>query len=163
MTDTQIFDTGDVTLQSGQTLHGAVIAYATLGTLNADKSHVVRGITPLRARHGGCEHFISAGKAIDPGKHCGGVFDTTGNGLSLPPSNAPLPSDVARFPSVSVYANVLLQFGALTEVLAIERIALAFGRRCGKPSLEVESVATRPGTGRYRFRSLQGIATPSTI
>ena len=95
MPDTPIFGAGDVTLESGQTLHGAVIAYATHGTLNADEYHVVLGFTPFPVRLGGCEHFISAGQAINPGKHCGVVFNTTGNGLSLSPSDASSPSDGA--------------------------------------------------------------------
>ena len=131
MTETRIFDAGDLTLQSGQTLHGAVIAYATHGRMNAGKSNVVLCFTPFSARHSDCEYFIGARKAIDPGKHFVVVFDTMGNGLSSSPSNAPSPSGGAHFPNVSVYDNVQLQRRVLTEVFGVERIALAFGHSMG--------------------------------
>ena len=41
MTDCQIFDAGNVVLQSGLTYRNARFAYKTYGTLNADKSNVI--------------------------------------------------------------------------------------------------------------------------
>ena len=40
MTDYQIFETGDVVLQSGLTYRNARLAYKTHGTLDADRSNV---------------------------------------------------------------------------------------------------------------------------
>ena len=41
MPDYQIFEAGDVILQSGLTYRGARLAYKTYGTLNAAKSTVI--------------------------------------------------------------------------------------------------------------------------
>ena len=40
-TDHQLFDLGDLPLQSGGTLRGAQLAYKTYGTLDADRSNVI--------------------------------------------------------------------------------------------------------------------------
>ena len=41
MSDYEIFELGDVTLQSGQILRGAKMAYKTYGTLNAAKDNAI--------------------------------------------------------------------------------------------------------------------------
>ena len=41
MADYEIFELGDVVLQSGQTLRGAKIAYKTYGKLNDAKDNVI--------------------------------------------------------------------------------------------------------------------------
>ena len=131
MTNHQIFEAGAVVLQSGQTLPGAKIAYATHGTLNAAKSNVVLCFTPFSARDKDCEHFIGQDKAIDPGKYFIIIMNTTGNGLSSSPSNTPPPSDKARFPDVTIYDNVQMQRKLVAELFGIESVALAFGHSMG--------------------------------
>ena len=131
MAEHRIFEAGEVVLQSGRTLPGAKIAYATHGALDAAGSNVVLCFTPFGARGADCEYFIGEGKAVDPGKYFIVVFNTTGNGLSSSPSNTPPPSDRARFPEITVYDNVQMQHKLLAETFGIEKVALAFGHSMG--------------------------------
>ena len=51
MTDYQIFEAGDVVLQSGLTYRSAKLAYKTYGTLDAAKSNVIVYPTSFAAQH----------------------------------------------------------------------------------------------------------------
>ena len=51
MADCQIFEAGNVVLQSGLTYRNARLAYKTYGTLNADKSNVIVYPTSYGAQH----------------------------------------------------------------------------------------------------------------
>ena len=107
------------------------IAYKTYGTLNADKSNVILCLVFWGGRHTDCEYFMAEGGAIDPAKYFIVIPNLTGNTLSSSPSNTPPPHDGPRFPVVTIYDNVQLQRRLLTEVLGIEKIALAFGHSMG--------------------------------
>ena len=131
MTDYEIFNAGDVELQSGETLPGTQIAYKTYGTLNGDKSNVILCLVFWGGRHSDCEYFMAEGGAIDPTRYFIVIPNLTGNTLSSSPSNTPPPHDGPRFPIVTIYDNVQLQRRLLIEVLGIEKIALAFGHSMG--------------------------------
>ena len=131
MTDHKTFTAGDVTLQSGDTLSDARLAYATHGSLNSDKSNVVLIFTHFGGRHGDSEYLIGEDKALDPQRYFIVVINLLGNGLSSSPSNAGSPADKARFPGVSICDNVRLQHRLLVETFGIERIALALGHSMG--------------------------------
>jgi len=66
MTDYQIFEAGDVALQSGLTYRKAKLAYKTYGTLNAAKSNVIVYPTSYGAQHSDTEWMIGTDKALDP-------------------------------------------------------------------------------------------------
>ena len=65
MTDYQIFEAGDVVLQSGLTYRGARLAYKTFGTLDAAKSNVIVHPTSYGAQHPDLEWRIGPGRALD--------------------------------------------------------------------------------------------------
>ncbi len=50
-TDFEVFDLGDLPLQSGATLHGAQLAYKTYGELAEDRSNVIVHPTWFSAWH----------------------------------------------------------------------------------------------------------------
>ena len=50
-TDAELFDLGDLPLQSGATLRGAQLAYKTYGTLAPDRSNVIVHPTWFSAWH----------------------------------------------------------------------------------------------------------------
>ncbi|GIS94254.1 MAG: hypothetical protein CM1200mP22_14910 [Dehalococcoidia bacterium] len=52
MLDYEIFELGDLALQSGETLVGSKLAYKTYGQLNADKDNVVVFPTFFGGQHG---------------------------------------------------------------------------------------------------------------
>jgi homoserine O-acetyltransferase/O-succinyltransferase len=111
MPDYQIFEAGDVVLQSGLTYRNARLAYKSYGTLDAAKSNVVVYPTSYGAQHYDLEWAIAEGKALDPTKYFIVIINKFGNGLSSSPSNTPPPFD--------------------REVFGIERVKLVYGFSMG--------------------------------
>ncbi len=131
MPDYDIFELGNVVLQSGATLRNAKLAYKTYGTLNAAKDNVIVNPTSY-----GSQHYLNEGRigeewALDPSKYFIIVPNKFGNGLSSSPSNTPTPYDKARFPGVTLYDNVMCQRRLLTEQFGIEKVALVTGWSMG--------------------------------
>ncbi|GIO66090.1 alpha/beta fold hydrolase [Paenibacillus cookii] len=129
--DYEIFDLGDVTLQSGVTLPGAFLAYKTYGTLNEKKDNVIVYPTAFGDTHVQNEWLIGNGLALDPQKYFIIVPNLLGNGLSSSPSNMPSPFDRANFPQVTIYDNVRFQHRLVTEKFGIQKIALVVGWSMG--------------------------------
>jgi homoserine O-acetyltransferase/O-succinyltransferase len=130
MVDYEIFELGDVKLQSGATIRNAKLAYKTYGTLNANKDNVIVYPTWYSGQHYDNEWLIGEGMALDPQKYFIIVPNMFGNGLSSSPSNTPQP-DKARFPNVTFYDNVAAQQRLVTEKFGIEKIALVIGWSMG--------------------------------
>ena len=131
MLDYQIFDLGDLVLQSGATLRGAWLAYETYGELNAAKDNVIVFPTFYGGQHYQNEAVIRPGRALDPEKYFIVVPNMLGNSLSSSPSNTPGPYGRARFPGVTLYDNVMSQHRLVTEQFGIERIAMVTGWSMG--------------------------------
>ena len=131
MTDYQIFEAGDVVLQSGLTYRNARLAYKTHGTLDAAKSNTIVYPTSYGAQHYDLEWLIAPGKALDPTKYFIVVINKFGNGLSSSPSNTPPPFDRGRYPHFTMTDNVRVQQRLLAEVFGIERIKLVYGFSMG--------------------------------
>lgn len=125
--DYEIYDLGTVTLQSGESLPNAKLAYKTYGELNAAKNNVVVSPTFYTGTHYRNEGFFGHGRAIDPDRHFIVSINMFGNGLSSSPSNTPAPFDGPRFPKITLFDNVACQYRLLTEQLGVERIALVAG------------------------------------
>ncbi|MGM1047399.1 MAG: alpha/beta fold hydrolase [Bacillota bacterium] len=131
MRDYEIYELGDVLLQSGDTLPHAVLAYKTYGTLNAEKSNVILYPTWFAGQHTDNEWLIGPGKALDPEKYFIIIPNMLGNGLSSSPSNTPPPYHQANFPQVSIHDNVRLQHQLVTQKFGITKIALVVGWSLG--------------------------------
>ncbi|EJL20674.1 alpha/beta fold hydrolase [Brevibacillus sp. BC25] len=129
--DYEIFDLGDVTLQSGVSLPSAFLAYKTYGTLNEKKDNVIVYPTAFGDQHYQNEWLIGNGMALDPQKYFIIVPNLLGNGLSSSPSNTPPPFDRGNFPQVTIYDNVTLQYRLVTEKFGIQKIALVVGWSMG--------------------------------
>lgn len=125
------FYAGDLLLQSGQTLSGARLHYATYGSLNAAGDNAVLIPTYYTGTHSSNEAFFGPGRAIDTDKYFVVVPNLFGNGLSSSPSNSTSAESAAEFPLVSIYDNVECQYRLLTEELGVERIQLAAGWSMG--------------------------------
>ena len=131
MADYQVFEAGNVVLQSGLTYRGARLAYKTFGTLNAAKSNVIVHPTSYGAQHPDLEWAIAPGRALDPTKYFIVVINKFGNGLSSSPSNTPPPYDRGRYPHFTMTDNVRVQQRLLQEVFGIEKVALVYGFSMG--------------------------------
>jgi homoserine O-acetyltransferase len=131
MRDYEIYELGDILLQSGDTLPHAVLAYKTYGTLNAAKNNVIVYPTWFAGLHSDNEWLIGPGKALDPEKYFIIIPNMLGNGLSSSPSNTPPPYHQANFPQVSIHDNVRLQHQFVTQKFGITKIALVVGWSLG--------------------------------
>jgi homoserine O-acetyltransferase len=125
--DYQIYDLGNIQLQSGDTLPDAKLAYKTYGELSRTKDNVVLLPTFYTGSHYRNEGFFGKGRAIDPTRHFVVSINLFGNGLSSSPSNTPAPYDASRFPDITLYDNIRAQQQLLTEALGINKIALVTG------------------------------------
>ena len=125
--DHEIFELGDVTLQSVATLPGARLAYKTYGTLNARGDNAVVMPTFYTGTHVRNEGYVRALPGLDPSRHFIVSINVFGNGLSSSPSNTPPPFDGPRFPAVTLHDNVACQHRLLTEALGVTRIKLVLG------------------------------------
>lgn len=130
-TDYEIFEAGDVALQSGAILRDARLAYKTFGTLSPAKDNMIVYPTWYSGQHMDNEWLIGPGMALDPAKWFIVIPNMLGNGLSSSPSNTPEPYNAARFPRVTPYDNVMLQHRLVTERFGVERIPLVTGWSMG--------------------------------
>jgi len=127
MAGCDIYELGDVPLQSGAVLRDARLAYATYGTLNAAGDNAIVLPTFYTGTHLRNEALFGPGRAIDPARHFVVSINLFGNGYSSSPSNAPPPQHGPRFPHVTLFDNVACQHRLLTERLGVKRIALVLG------------------------------------
>ena len=127
MNDFLEFALGDLTLQSGQVLPDARLAYQTYGQLNADKSNAVLIPTFYTGTHIRNEGYFGPGRALDPARHFIVSINLFGNGLSSSPSNASAPVDRGNFPLVTFHDNVACQQRLLQDVFGIEELLLVTG------------------------------------
>jgi homoserine O-acetyltransferase len=129
--DYQVFNAGNVVLQSGRTFRNMSLAYKTFGTLNADKSNVIVYPTSYAAQHYDIQFMVREGGALDPSKYFVVIINLVGNGLSSSPSNTPWPDVGTRYPDVTYYDAVHVQRRMLAELWGIDRVALVYGWSMG--------------------------------
>lgn len=129
--DYETFELGDVTLQSGEVLPSAKLAYKTYGTLNAARDNAVVMPTFYTGTHTRNEAYFGSGRALDPARYFIICVNMFGNALSSSPSNTAPPHDGPRFPGVTIRDNVACQHRLVTEELGIDRLALVAGWSMG--------------------------------
>jgi len=127
----QMFDAGDVTLQSGAVFPALRLAYKTYGRLNAAKDNVIVYPTSFGAQHYDTEWLIEPGGALDPERYFIIIPNLFGNGLSSSPSNSRADLGDAPFPAISYHDAVAVQRRLLTELFGITSIALVYGWSMG--------------------------------
>ena len=125
--DHEIFELGDVTLQSGATLPAARLAYKTWGALNAQGDNAILMPTFYTGTHVRNAGYLERVPALDPARWFIVSVNMFGNGLSSSPSITPPPCDGPRFPTVTLFDNVACQHRLLTQGLGVKRIALVLG------------------------------------
>jgi homoserine O-acetyltransferase len=127
----EIFALGDLPLANGSTLRDARLAYATYGTLDADRSNVVVLPTAYGGTHADNEWLIGPGRALDPARWFVVSPNLFGAGLSSSPSRAHPSQSGPNFPRVSMYDNVAAQHRLVVEHFGARRIALVAGFSMG--------------------------------
>lgn len=125
--DYEVFDLGDVPLQSGQVLAGAQLAYKTYG----DRANASQGTVVMPTFYTGTHHrnegFFGAARGVDPARHFIVSINLFGNGLSTSPSNALGTQSGAGFPDVTYHDNIACQHRLITEHLGLEHVDLVMG------------------------------------
>ena len=129
--DYEIYDLGDVKLQSGATIRDCKLAYKTFGVMNAKKDNVVVYPTWYSGQHYDNEWLVGSGMALDPANYFIIIPNMIGNGLSLSPSNTPEPYNAARFPNITAYDNVTVQHRLVKERFNVEKLKLVIGWSMG--------------------------------
>lgn len=126
----EVFELGDLTLQSGQLLRDAKLAYVALGKLSPERDNAVLFPTYYTGTHRENLPLIGPGRALDPERYFVVVPNLLGNGESSSPSNHPSQGGAA-FPRVTLLDNVQAHWRLLGERFGITRLALAFGWSMG--------------------------------
>ena len=85
MPDYDVFELGDVALQSGMTLRGAKLAYKSYGELNDRRDNAIVFPTFFSGKHTDNEPMVGEGMALDPREYFIVVPNLFGNGLSSSP------------------------------------------------------------------------------
>ena len=128
----EIFDHGDLVLESGETLRGAKLAYRTFGTLNDEKSNAILVTTWFSGTGKVMEDvYVGEGHALDPDKYFIIVVDQLGGGVSSSPQNTAAPQAMAKFPKLSIGDDVAAQHKLVTEFFEISELALVVGGSMG--------------------------------
>ena len=125
--DYEIFEAGDVTLQSGAVFPSMKLAYKTYGTLNPAKDNVILYPTSFNAQHFDTEWLIGPDGVLDPTRYFIIIPNLFGNGLSSSPSN----SGNGPFPQISYHDAIAVQHRLLTERFGITKLALVYGWSMG--------------------------------
>ena len=167
--DYEIFEAGDVTLQSGTVFPALKLAYKTFGTLNPAKDNVILYPTSFSAQHHDTEWLIQPGGVLDPERYFIVIPNLFGNGLSSSPSNTATP-----FPQMTYHDAIAVQHRLLTECFGISKLALVYGWSMGgmqayhwaalHPDM-VERAAVVCGSARcapYNYVFLEGVKAALT-
>src|ERR1700754_3307013 len=62
----QLYNEGDLKLESGEAIKDFSISYVTHGTLNAERSNAILMVTAIAGNHHRLAFMIGPGKALDP-------------------------------------------------------------------------------------------------
>ncbi|HET7887132.1 MAG TPA: alpha/beta fold hydrolase [Bradyrhizobium sp.] len=126
----QLYNEGDLKLESGETIKDFSISYVTHGKLNETKSNAILMVTALGGNHHRIDFMIGPGKALDPDKYFIICTDAIGNGLSTSPSNSKAQPRMS-FPKYLIRDMVESQYRLLKEKFGIDHVVAVIGPSMG--------------------------------
>ena len=126
----QLFNEGDLKLESGEVIKDFSISYVTHGTLNAKKSNAILIVTAISGNHHRIDFMIGPGKALDPDKYFIIATDAISNGLTTSPSNSASQPRMT-FPKFTIRDMVESQYRLLKEKFGIEHVVAVIGPSMG--------------------------------
>jgi homoserine O-acetyltransferase len=127
----RLYSLGDVRLEGGAVLPNATLAYATFGTLNAQRSNAVLLPSWYGSDHHGYDFLIGPGRALDPARDYIVLTEMFANGWSSSPSNTPPPFNGPRFPAIAIRDNVSAVHRLLTSGLGVTHLRAIIGFSMG--------------------------------
>jgi homoserine O-acetyltransferase len=131
VSDYDVFELGDLPLQSGEVLRDAKLAYEAYGTLDDDRSNAVVFPTAYGGTHRDNAWLIGPGLPLDPERYFIVCVNLFGGGLSSSPSNTSGAQHGHAFPHLTVYDNVEAQRRLVLEHFGAREIALVLGFSMG--------------------------------
>jgi homoserine O-acetyltransferase/O-succinyltransferase len=126
----QLYDEGDLKLESGEAIKDFSISYVTHGTLNTAKSNAILMVTAISGNHHRLDFMIGPGKALDTDKYFIICTDAIANGLTTSPSNSKTQPRMA-FPKFVIRDMVESQYRLLKEKLGIDHVVAVVGPSMG--------------------------------
>src|SRR6516225_8401388 len=126
----QLYNEGDLKLESGEAIRDFSISYVTHGTLNAAKTNDILMVTAISGNHHRLDFMIGPGKALDTNKYFVICTDAIANGLTTSPSNS-LAQPRMKFPKFLIRDMVASQHKLLTEHLGINHVIAVIGPSMG--------------------------------
>jgi homoserine O-acetyltransferase len=126
----ELYNEGDLKLESGEAIKDFSISYVTYGALNAKKSNAILMVTALGGNHHRLDFMIGPGKALDPEKYFVICTDAISNGLTTSPSNSKLQPRM-QFPKFVIRDMVESQYRLLKEKLGIDHVLAVIGPSMG--------------------------------
>jgi homoserine O-acetyltransferase len=126
----QLYNEGDLKLESGETIKDFSISYVTHGTLNAQKSNAILMVTAVGGNHHRLDFMIGPGKALDPDKYFIICTDAISNGLTTSPSNSKAQPRMS-FPKFAIRDMVESQYRLVKEKFGIDHVVAVVGPSMG--------------------------------
>jgi homoserine O-acetyltransferase len=126
----QLYNEGDLKLESGEAIKDFSISYVTHGALNAQKSNAILMVTAISGNHHRLDFMIGPGKALDTNKYFIICTDAIANGLTTSPSNSKQQARMA-FPKFLIRDMVESQYRLLKEKLGIDHLVAVIGPSMG--------------------------------
>jgi homoserine O-acetyltransferase/O-succinyltransferase len=126
----QLYNEGDLKLESGEAIKDFSISYVTHGTLNAAKSNAILMVTAISGNHHRLDFMIGPGKALDTDKYFIICTDAISNGLTTSPSNSKAQPRM-QFPKFLIRDMVQSQYRLVKEKLGIEHLVAVIGPSMG--------------------------------
>jgi homoserine O-acetyltransferase len=126
----QLYDEGDLRLESGEVIRDFSISYVTHGTLNAAKSNAILMVTAISGNHHRLDFMIGPGKALDTDKYFIICTDAIANGLTTSPSNSKAQPRMA-FPKFEIRDMVESQYRLVKEKLGLDHLVAVIGPSMG--------------------------------
>ena len=126
----QLYNEGDLKLESGETIKDFSISYVTHGKLNERKSNAILMVTALGGNHHRIDFMIGPGKALDTDRYFIICTDAIGNGLTTSPSNSKAQPRMS-FPKFAIRDMVESQYRLLKEKFGIDHVVAVVGPSMG--------------------------------
>jgi len=126
----QLWQMGDLKLESGEAIKDFAISYVTHGKLNERKSNAILMVTAISGNHHRLDFMIGPGKALDTDRYFIICTDAIANGLTTSPSNSTAQAHM-KFPKFAIRDMVASQYRLLTEHLGIDHVVAVIGPSMG--------------------------------
>ncbi len=131
MSDYDVFELGDLPLQSGDVLRDAKLAFKAYGALDARRANAVVFPTAYGGTHRDNAWLIGPGLPLDPERYFIVCVNLFGGGLSSSPSTTSGAQHGHAFPHLTVYDNVEAQRKLVLDHFGAREIALVLGFSMG--------------------------------